>query len=136
MQEQPRAEDTGTADKTAKGDKGDTKGHEQVISEDVRLLHSMGYAQELLRRMNGFSNFAVSFSIICILAGGLTSYHIGLSAAGGASIGLGWPLSCLISLCFALAMAQLASALGAASQGQQLGGGMDQHKVRELPDLL
>jgi amino acid transporter len=107
MQEQPSAEDTGTADKA---DKADTKGHEQGISEDVRLLHSMGYAQELLRRMSGFSNFAVSFSIICIVAGGLTSYHIGLSAAGGASIGLGWPLSCLISLCFALAMAQLASA--------------------------
>ena len=28
----------------------------------------MGYAQELARRMGGFSNFAISFSIICILA--------------------------------------------------------------------
>ncbi|MDC0749918.1 amino acid permease [Polyangium mundeleinium] len=82
----------------------------EVIADDVRQLHRMGYAQELLRRMSGFSNFAVSFSIICILAGGLTSYHLGLSAAGGASIGLGWPLSCLLSFCFALAMAQLASA--------------------------
>ena len=82
----------------------------EVIADDVRLLGRMGYTQELLRRMSGFSNFAVSFSIICILAGGLTSYHLGLSAAGGASIGLGWPLSCLLSFCFALAMAQLASA--------------------------
>jgi amino acid transporter len=104
MQDQPRAEDTGTADGAG------NKREEQVIADDVRLLHSMGYAQELLRRMSGFSNFAVSFSIICILSGGLTSYHIGLSAAGGASIGLGWPLSCLLSLCFALGMAQLASA--------------------------
>ena len=80
------------------------------IAEDIRGLHRMGYAQELRRRMNGFSNFAVSFSIICIVAGGLTSYQQGLCAAGGASIGLGWPLGCAISLCFALAMAQLASA--------------------------
>src|SRR5689334_3722167 len=77
--------------------------------DDVQQLHSMGYAQELLRRMSGFSNFAVSFSIICILAGGLTSYHLALSAAGGASIGLGWPISCLLSFSFALAMAHLAS---------------------------
>ncbi len=41
--------------------------------DDVKQLHSMGYAQELARRMSGFSNFAISFSIICILAGGITS---------------------------------------------------------------
>jgi hypothetical protein len=40
---------------------------------DVKQLHSMGYAQELSRRMGGFSNFAISFAIICILAGGITS---------------------------------------------------------------
>jgi len=33
----------------------------------------MGYAQELERRMSGFSNFAVSFSIICILSGAINS---------------------------------------------------------------
>ena len=68
------------------------RGRRDVVAEDIRGLHRMGYAQELLRRMGGFSNFAVSFSIICIVAGGLTSYHLGLGAAGGASIGLGWPL--------------------------------------------
>jgi amino acid transporter len=82
----------------------------ELIAEDERQLGRLGYGQELLRRMSGFSNFAVSFSIICILAGGLTSYHLALSAAGGASIGLGWPLSCLLSFCFALAMAALAMA--------------------------
>ena len=81
-----------------------------IIAEDVRTLHSMGYAQELLRRMSGFSNFAISFSIICILAGGITSFHLGMSSVGGAALGLGWPLGCVLSLCFALAMAQLASA--------------------------
>lgn len=41
--------------------------------EDVKVLHSMGYAQELERRMSKFSNFAISFSIICILSGGVNS---------------------------------------------------------------
>ena len=47
-----------------------------TIADDIRTLHSLGYAQELLRRMSGFSNFAISFSIICILAGGLTSFSL------------------------------------------------------------
>lgn len=82
----------------------------ETIADDVRTLHSLGYAQELLRRMSGFSNFAISFSIICILAGGLTSFSLGLSSTGGAAIGFGWPLGAFMSFCFALAMAQLASA--------------------------
>ena len=65
----------------------------------------MGYVQQLLRRMNAFSSFAISFSIICILAGCLTSFHLGFSSAGGAAIGIGWPVSCLLSLACALGMA-------------------------------
>src|SRR2546426_54977 len=80
------------------------------IADDVRTLHRLGYAQELLRRMSGFSNFAISLSIICILAGGITSFHIGFCSVGGAAIGLGWPLACLFSLCVAATMAQIASA--------------------------
>ena len=41
------------------------------IEDDVRTLASMGYAQELDRRMGGFSNYCISLSIICILAGGM-----------------------------------------------------------------
>ena len=78
--------------------------------EDVKQLHSMGYAQELARRMSGFSNFAISFSIICILAGGITSFQAGFSGAGGASIGIGWPLSCALSLIVAASMGQIGSA--------------------------
>jgi amino acid transporter len=78
--------------------------------EDTQQLHSMGYAQELSRRMSGFSNFAISFSIICILAGGITSFQLGFSAAGGAAIGIGWPLSCGFSLIVAASMGQIASA--------------------------
>jgi amino acid transporter len=82
----------------------------RVITDDVRQLESMGYAQELLRRMSGFSNFAISFSIICILAGGITSLQLGWSAVGGAAAGIIWPLGMLFSLIVAACMAQVASA--------------------------
>ncbi len=81
-----------------------------AVNEDVQLLHSMGYAQELSRRMSGFSNFAVSFSIICILSGGINSLGQGISSVGGAAIGIGWPLGCFVSFIFAVGMAQIASA--------------------------
>lgn len=77
---------------------------------DIRALHSMGYAQELERRMSRFSNFAISFSIICILSGGINSLAQATSGVGGAAIGIGWPVGCVISGVFALAMAQIASA--------------------------
>ncbi|MEK7975940.1 amino acid permease, partial [Burkholderia contaminans] len=77
---------------------------------DVSLLHKMGYAQELSRRMSGFSNFAVSFSVICILSGGITAFQLAFSATGGASIGLGWPLGSLFALIVAVSMSQIASA--------------------------
>src|SRR6185436_13546506 len=79
-------------------------------NEDERLLHSMGYAQELLRRMGGFSNFAISFSIICILAGGITSLQLGVTAVGGAAAGIVWPVGAGFSFLVALCMAQIASA--------------------------
>jgi amino acid transporter len=79
-------------------------------SDDERTLASMGYEQELHRGLGAFSNFAISLSIICILAGGVTSFHVGLCSVGGAAIGVGWPLGCLFSLVVALTMAQIASA--------------------------
>ncbi|MFM8284997.1 MAG: amino acid permease [Planctomycetaceae bacterium] len=80
------------------------------IDEDVRTLAALGYAQELERRIGGFSNYCISLSIICILAGGITSFPVGLCASGGASVGLGWPLMSLLALAFAGTMAQVASA--------------------------
>lgn len=80
------------------------------MDEDVKNLHSMGYSQELARRMGLFQNFAISFSIICILAGGITAFPLSLSGAGGASLGLGWPLACAFALLVACALGQIASA--------------------------
>lgn len=79
-------------------------------SEDLKILHGMGYAQELQRSMNRFSNFAISFSIICILSGGINSLGQATSGAGGAAIGIGWPIGAAISGVFALALAQISSA--------------------------
>lgn len=78
--------------------------------DDLRTLHRLGYAQELARCLGGFSNFAISLSIICVLAGGLTSFHVGFCSVGGAAIGLGWPAMCLVSLAVAATMGQVASA--------------------------
>jgi amino acid transporter len=79
------------------------------MQEDKKVLHSMGYAQELSRSMSRFSNFAISFSIICILSGGINSFAQAISSVGGAGAGLGWIAGCIISGMFALAMAQIAS---------------------------
>ncbi len=81
-----------------------------VEAHDAELLGRLGYKQELARRMSGFSNLAISLSIICVLAGGLTSFHLGYCSVGGAAIGIGWPVACTMSLAVAAAMAQLASA--------------------------
>lgn len=89
---------------------GKTNASDVDISADVKLLESMGYAQELKRRMSGFSNFAISFSIICILAGGITSLQLGTSAIGGAAAGIAWPIGVVFALIVALCMAQVASA--------------------------
>ena len=87
-----------------------SQGRPPEIDRDVQTLHAMGYAQEMQRRMSGFSNYAISLSIICILAGGITSFHVGLCSVGGASIGLCWPLMSFVALAFAATMAQVASA--------------------------
>ena len=54
---------------------------EDVIQQDVADLHKLGYAQELFRSMGGFSNFAISFSIISILTGAVILYDYGLAWA-------------------------------------------------------
>jgi amino acid transporter len=79
-------------------------------TEDKKILHDMGYAQELARTMGKFSNFAISFSIICILSGGINSLGQATSGAGGAAIGIGWPIGVIISGVFAIALAQISSA--------------------------
>ena len=82
----------------------------QKLTEDEKVLHGMGYAQELARRMGGFSNFAISFSIICILAGGITAFPVAMSSGGGFSVAIGWIVGGLFALVVAASVGQIASA--------------------------
>jgi amino acid transporter len=84
--------------------------NKSIFDEDVKVLHSMGYAQELARRMSGFSNFAVSFSLICILAGGITAFPNALSAGGPFSATIGWLIGGAFAVIVASSMGQIASA--------------------------
>jgi amino acid transporter len=88
-----------------------TASSKQSIGEDERELGKLGYAQELFRTMGGFSNFAISFSIISILTGAVTLYGHGLTMGGPAEMAFGWPLVTVFTLAVALSMAELASAL-------------------------
>jgi amino acid permease (GABA permease) len=79
------------------------------VSADEQRLRELGYTQELTRSMSGFSNFAVSFSIVSILSGCLTLYGTGMNAGGPAMIIWGWPLVGALTLCVGLAMAEICS---------------------------
>jgi amino acid transporter len=83
---------------------------EDVLAQDRRDLHGLGYAQELLRSMGGFSNFAISFSIISILTGAIILYNYGINLAGPAAVGIGWLLVTFFTLMIAATMAEIASA--------------------------
>jgi amino acid transporter len=86
------------------------RSREDVISQDTKDLHKLGYAQELLRSMGGFSNFAISFSIISILTGAVILYDYGLAWAGTAAVLIGWPLVTVFVLLIAASMGEIASA--------------------------
>src|SRR5438270_5084902 len=77
---------------------------------DAQDLSRFGYAQELLRSMGGFSNFAISFSIISILTGAVTLYGYGLEMGGPLEMTIGWPLATFFTLAVAASMAELCSA--------------------------
>ncbi|MHB1569557.1 MAG: amino acid permease, partial [Solirubrobacteraceae bacterium] len=82
-----------------------------ALSADEKRLAELGYKQELRRGWSSFSNFAISFSIISVLAGCFTTYGQALNNGGPIAISIAWPvISCLI-LCVAFSMSELASAM-------------------------
>src|SRR6188472_2995695 len=83
---------------------------DESIQQDVEDLKRLGYAQQLFREMGGFSNFAISFSIISILTGAILLFGYGLKFAGPVINTIGWPVVSLFTLCVAASMAELASA--------------------------
>lgn len=85
------------------------EGHEP-LGDDERHLAKLGYAQELDRSWSGFSNFAISFSIISILAGCFTSFGLGWNNGGPAAIAWGWPIFAGFILLIGFCMSELVSA--------------------------
>lgn len=77
--------------------------------DDESTLAELGYKQELTRSMSGFSNFAVSFSIISVLAGCITSFAIAMNAGGPAAINIGWPIVGIFVLFVAMSMGEICS---------------------------
>ena len=94
--------------------------------DDESYLRSLGYGQQLLREMGGFSNFAISFSIISILTGAVLLFGYGLKFAGPVVNSVGWPVVSLFTLAVAASMAEIASAYPTAGGlyfwAQKLGG--------------
>ncbi len=82
-----------------------------VMEADRKQLHEMGYAQELRRGLGTFSNFAISFSIISVLAGALTTFYLPLLAGGPAAATTSWIVIGGFALLVGMAMAEICSAM-------------------------
>ncbi len=80
------------------------------LSDDEKHLAKLGYSQDLNRSWSGFSNFAISFSIISILAGCFTNFGAGFNNGGPISVSWSWPILGLIILIIGFTMSELVSA--------------------------
>ena len=83
---------------------------QQQQSDDERRLAELGYTQALQRSWSGFSNFAISFTIISVLAGCFTTYGQAWNNGGPIAISWGWPIICGLILLVAFSMSELVSA--------------------------
>jgi len=82
----------------------------EIQDRDEQRLAELGYKQELNRSWSGFQNFAISFTIISVLAGCFTTYYQGWNNGGPIAISWGWPIVSVFILIIAFCMAELASA--------------------------
>jgi amino acid transporter len=81
-----------------------------TVDADEQRLAELGYKQELRRKWSGFSNFAISFSIISILAGCFTTFGQAWMNGGPVAISWGWPIISVFILIIGLCMSELVSA--------------------------
>jgi amino acid transporter len=89
---------------------GGAPGTAGPLGADEQQLADLGYKQELSRAWGSFTNFAISFTIISVLAGCFTNFSFAWNAGGPAGIAIGWPILCGFVLLVALSMAELTSA--------------------------
>jgi amino acid transporter len=85
-------------------------GDRPAVTSDEDRLAQLGYRQDLKRAWSGFSNFAISFTIISVLAGCFTTYAQGWNNGGPIAISWGWPIICGLILFVAWSMSELVSA--------------------------
>jgi amino acid transporter len=83
---------------------------EKHLDDDAKRLAQLGYHQELNRSWSGFQNFAISFTIISILAGCFTTYGQAWNNGGPIAISWGWPLISIPILIIGFCMSELVSA--------------------------
>ena len=81
-----------------------------TATDDERQLAELGYKQDLSRVWSGFTNFAISFTIISVLAGTFTTFGQAWNAGGPVAISIGWPVICVFVLLVAFSMSELTSA--------------------------
>ncbi|WP_406011617.1 amino acid permease [Streptomyces sp. NBC_00637] len=79
-------------------------------SADEQVLTNLGYKPQLARRMSGFGNFALSFSVISVLSGCMTLFYFGLNTGGPAVMIWGWTVVGLMVVFVGLALAEVTSA--------------------------
>jgi amino acid transporter len=79
------------------------------IDRDEQRLAELGYKQELSRAWSGFTNFAISFTIISVLAGTFTTFAFAWQNGGPIAVSIGWPVLCFFVLMVAFSMAELTS---------------------------
>jgi amino acid transporter len=82
---------------------------DQEAREDAQRLHEMGYKQELSRAWSGFTNFAISFTIISVLAGPFTAFSFAWLNGGPIAGSIGWPILSFFVLMVGFSMAELTS---------------------------
>jgi amino acid transporter len=87
----------------------ETAGTTEGMGADEKRLHEMGYKQELSRAWSGFTNFAISFTIISVLAGTFTTFAFAWVHGGPVAASIGWPVLCFFVLMVAFSMAELTS---------------------------
>ena len=100
----PRAPDERIPDEAPEEITGD-----EEARRDVQRLHELGYRQELARAWSGFTNFAISFTIISVLAGTFTTFAFAWQNGGPIAASIGWPVLCFFVLMVAFSMAELTS---------------------------
>jgi amino acid transporter len=79
------------------------------VKRDEQRLAELGYKQELSRGWSAFTNFAISFTIISVLAGTFTTFAFAWQNGGPVAASIGWPVLCCFVLMVAFSMAELTS---------------------------